>query len=192
MAHPRPEDPRFTYGDYVQWTGDERWELIDGSARMMSPAPGRWHQEVVLGIGAQVRLFFRGKSCQPFVAPFDVRLPRGDEVDEAIETVVQPDLAVLCDPEKIDDSGARGAPDWVVEVLSPATTSYDRITKRDLYEHHGVREYWLVDPVARGLLIYRLDDSGRYGSPESLPAEGETLVDLFPGLVIDWAFVYDE
>lgn len=195
MAEPKPEDPRFTYADYVQWTGDARWELIDGGARMTSPAPGRRHQDVVLGIGAQLRAQLRGRRCRVFVAPFDVRLASEDEpsaeADAAIDTVVQPDVAMVCDPSKLDEAGALGAPDWIVEVLSPATTSYDRLTKRDLYERHGVREYWIVDPVTRELWIYRLDAAGRFGDPETADAEGTTRVGITEELTVDWSFVYD-
>ena len=192
MAHPKTHDPRFTYGDYIQWTGDDRWELIDGAARMMSPAPGRWHQDVVLGIGAQARVQLRGGPCRAFVAPFDVRLPATDEDDAMVDTVVQPDVAVLCDTTKLDAAGARGAPEWIVEVLSPATTSHDRLTKRDLYELHGVREYWIVDPIERDLWIYRLKADGLYGEPETRIAEGRTAVDAVADLVVDWSFVFDE
>lgn len=191
MAQPRPEDPRFTYGDYVQWSGDERWELIDGVARMMSPAPSRWHQQVVSALGEQVGPELRRRGCSPFVAPFDVRLPTSDEPDEVVVTVVQPDYSVICDSAKLDDAGCRGAPDWIVEVLSPSTTGHDRIAKRDLYERHGVREYWIVDPIDRDLWIYRLDESGRFGDPAQASAEGVTAVGIFPDLAVDWDRVFE-
>ncbi|MCA9712927.1 MAG: Uma2 family endonuclease, partial [Myxococcales bacterium] len=126
--------PRFTYGDYRQWMGDERWELIDGEAYLMSPAPKRRHQRASMGLSAQIANALEGGSCQVYAAPFDVRLPDGDEADDDVATVVQPDVVVICDPAKLDDAGCRGAPDWVVEILSPSTTARDRIDKRDLYQ----------------------------------------------------------
>lgn len=139
-------DPRFSYGDYVLWQGDDRWELIDGEAFCVSPAPRTAHQRILLEIGSQSRNALQGHRCQPFVAPFDVRLPEGSKADEKIKTVVQPDVVVICDPGKIDEKGARGAPDFVVEILSPATTSRDRVQKAALYERLGVRECWIADP----------------------------------------------
>lgn len=101
----------------------------------------------------------------------------------------EPDLAVICDPAKLDDKGCRGAPDWVIEVLSPATAAKDQRQKRDLYERHGVREYWLVHPTDRVLILYRLKD-GRYAKPDVQPATGEAAVATLPGLMIQWANVF--
>jgi Uma2 family endonuclease len=185
MPQPAVERDRFTYGDYRRWTDDERWELIDGEVYDMSPAPTRIHQEWVLEIAAQAHEFLRGAPCQVFVAPFDVRLPRADEADERVETVVQPDIAVICDPGKLDDAGCRGAPDWIVEVLSPRTAAKDQREKRAAYERAGVREYWLVHPTDRTLMIYRLD-CGAYGRPEVQPLVGETAVAAIAGLSIAW------
>lgn len=155
MPQQAPAAPRFTYGDYRRWHGDERWELIDGEARAMSPAPSRLHQQVLTRLAAQIVPALEDGPCEVYVAPFDVRLPRGDEPDDEIETVLQPDLSIICDPEKLDGAGCRGAPDWVIEVLSPATEARDRVHKRALYERHGVREVWLVDPEDRTVTVYR-------------------------------------
>ena len=183
------EDPvgtyHFNYGDYLQWTGDERWELIDGEPLCMSPAPSRVHQALVLELGSQILAYLRGKQCRVYVAPFDVRLPRGDEPDKEVATVVQPDVAVICDPAKLDDAGCRGAPDWVIEVISPSTGVRDQVQKRDLYEGRGVLEYWTIDPIGRLLTIYRRQSEGGFGPPETLPARGGQDVSLFPGLRID-------
>ena len=119
------------------------------------------------------------------IAPLDVRLPRGDEADEAVDTVVQPDLLVVCDPARIDE---RGVPDWIIEVLSPATAAHDQVRKRDLYETAGVREYWLVHPTDRIVIVYRLEN-GRYGRPDIAELTGETSPQAVPGVVIDWARV---
>jgi Uma2 family endonuclease len=119
------------------------------------------------------------------VAPFDVRLPEADEADDAIDTVVQPDIAVVCDPAKLDAAGCRGAPDWICEVLSPLTAAKDQIEKRALYERHRVREYWLVHPTDRNLTIYRLGDDG-YGKPDVQTLDGTTEVSVIDGLRIAW------
>ncbi len=185
MPQPASTPCRFTYGDYCQWPDDERWELIDGKAYDMSPAPTRMHQKLVLEIGAQVYAQLRDKPCEVYVAPFDVRLPSADEVDARVDTVVQPDVAVICDPAKLDDAGCRGAPDWIVEVLSPGTAVKDQTKKRALYERHGVREYWLLHPTDRVLTIYRLLD-GAYRKPEVQALSGETPVGVLAGLVIRW------
>jgi len=184
-------DPRFTYGDYVRWSGDERWELIDGEAIAMSPAPSRRHQEAVVGLVGQIAPQLRGARCRLYVAPFDVRLPRGAEADAEVDAVVQPDLAVVCDPAKLDAAGCRGAPDWIIEVISPATAARDRVQKRDLYERNGVREYWVLDPDGRRLTIHRLDSSSRrYATPETAKAEGTASPRAVSGVSIDWSLVF--
>jgi Uma2 family endonuclease len=127
----------------------------------------------------------KGKLCRAFTAPLDVRLPKEDEADERIDNVVRPDVLVVCDSTKLDRRGVRGAPDWVVEVWSPSTASHDQIKKRQLYERHGVREYWLIHPIDRVLTVYRLID-GEYGKPELSELRGETSVSVLPDIVIQW------
>jgi len=178
----------FTYGDYRQWPEDERWELIAGEAYAMSPAPTRTHQTVLVEILRQVANFLEGKPCQVFVAPFDVRLPEREESDDEIETVVQPDLAVVCDASKLDEKGCRGAPDWVIEVLSPSTASKDHVRKKSLYERHGVREYWLVHPTDQLLTRYLLEGKG-FGPALIEEIAGFTEVVVLPGLAIEWGFM---
>ena len=147
----------FTYADYVARPEGDRWELIDGEAYAMSPAPTNAHQLIVGELFTTIHDYFRGKSCRPFVAPFDVRLPKMGLADQQIDTVVQPDISLVCDPDKLKDNhGCLGAPDWVIEVLSPSTAIHDQRTKRALYERHGVAEYWLVHPGDRSVSIYRL------------------------------------
>jgi len=179
----------FTYADYCTWPDEERWELIDGEAYAMSPAPARIHQEVVVALVAQIHGALDGTACQVYVAPFDIRLPDQDEADEAIETVVQPDIAVICNPAKLDEKGCRGAPDWIIEVLSPSTAAKDQIRKRELYERHGVLEYWLVHPTDRILFVYRLGADG-YGKPQVLPTVGPCATAVIPDLAVDWNSVF--
>lgn len=185
MGLPRRDAQYHTYGEYLTWPEDVRYELIDGVAYAMAPAPSRRHQEILGEIYRQVANALAGKSCRPFIAPFDVRLPRGDEADEAVDTVVQPDLSVVCDPAKLDERGCRGAPDWVVEVLSPATAGHDHILKRTVYERAGVKEYWLVHPIDRIVTVYRLE-GGRFASPEFRELTGRQAVTAVPGVEIDW------
>jgi Uma2 family endonuclease len=179
---------KYTYADYALWPDDERWELINGEAYAMT-APQRLHQDIVFELGRQVGNYLQGKPCKGYVAPFDVRLPRKDEADAKVETVVQPDLSVICDQSKLDKMGCRGAPDWIVEVLSPSTTLKDMNTKRSLYEQHGVQEYWIIHPEERWLLVYTLDSQGRYGKPGVFGMDEPTAVQLFPGLSINWPFI---
>ena len=185
MSLPRRDDARHTYGEYRQWPEEARYELIDGVAYAMAPAPTRVHQEILLELARQVANALVEHPCKAFIAPFDVRLPKGDEADDEVDTVVQPDLSVVCDPGKLDEHGCRGAPDWIVEVLSPATASHDHIHKRAVYERAGVREYWLVHPVDRIVTIYRLED-GRYGAPEVRELQGRQVVGVVPVVEIDW------
>jgi Uma2 family endonuclease len=178
-----------TYSDYKTWRDDERWELIDGVPYSMGPAPTRLHQQIVLELGRQIANFLRERECDVYLAPFDVRLPGDDdEADDAVNTVVQPDISVICDPEKLDEAGCRGAPDWIIEVLSPATAAKDQIHKRALYERHGVQEYWLVHPTDGTVTVYRLLD-GQYGKPEISETQGRLSDPTLAGLEIDWSML---
>lgn len=179
----------YTYADYSRWPAGERWELIDGIAYAMGPAPVRLHQKVLGNLFRQAADALEGKPCEVYIAPFDVRLPKRKENDEAVDTVVQPDLSVICDPAKLDDKGCRGAPDWIVEVLSPATASHDHLAKRALYERVGVREFWLVHPVDRIATLYRQIAPERFGPAEIIELTGQTAVGILPDIVIEWARV---
>lgn len=176
----------YTYSDYLTWPDDVRYELIDGVAYLMTPAPTLEHQDIAGEIYRQLANTLEGKPCRPYIAPVDVRLPKGNEADKDIDTVVQPDVLVVCDPGKLDRRGVRGAPDFVVEVLSPSSAYHDHKRKREVYERAGVREYWLVDPVERLIHIYRLGDQSRYGKPEVREMKEETQVSVLPEVVIRW------
>jgi Uma2 family endonuclease len=147
---------RFTYRHYRTWPESERWELIEGQAWAMSPAPTTRHQELSRRLERALDDRLRDKACRMFHAPFDVLLPEGEEPDGEVDTIVQPDIVVYCDPSKLTEAGARGAPDLVVEILSPSTSKKDLNEKFSLYERHGVREYWVVDPAGEWLCVYRL------------------------------------
>lgn len=178
-------DAHYTYGDYRRWPPEERWELIEGTAWNMSPAPSRAHQAIL----GQLHLLFgewlKDKPRHLYLAPFDVQFPsRPDQVEDEIDTVVQPDLSVFCDPERLTDAGARGAPDVVVEILSPWTSKKDLNDKFSLYERHGVREYWVVDP-AGSVQVYRLNANGHYDDPEIAVRTGTVASAVIEGLRVD-------
>ncbi len=175
----------YRYGDYLTWPDDARYELIDGEAYLMAPAPDLPHQDIAGEVYFQLRQGLKGKPCRAFIAPVDVRLPRADESDDQIDTVVQPDVFVVCDPGKLDRRGVRGAPDWILEVLSPSTASHDQIKKRQLYERHGVKEYWLVHPVDKVLTIYRREHGG-YGKPDLFELTGQSTIASLDDLPITW------
>ena len=191
MAVPKTSDRRFTYADYLKWPDGERWELIDGEAYAMSPAPTISHQTTTGQLFRQIDEALDGAHCRALIAPVDVLLPTPDEADDRTTTVVQPDILVVCDPAKITERNVRGAPDWIVEVLSPATARHDHLTKRVLYERAGVREYWLVHPVDRVITVYVLKN-GKYGGPEIADMAGERSPTIFPEIVIRWQAILEK
>jgi len=189
----KDNNEHWTYADYLTWPDDERWEIIDGIAYAMSPAPGSKHQHIQAGFIAQLYMQLKGRSCQVFGAPFDVRLPDiSNQSDNEIETVVQPDVVVICDSSKIDDRGCNGAPDLVIEILSPSTSKYDLSDKRSLYERHAVGELWFVHPLDKTTMIFYLQENGKYGSPD-VYGENETVVlKSVDGVGIDLRDVFAE
>ncbi|MEF8714045.1 MAG: Uma2 family endonuclease [Accumulibacter sp.] len=188
MALALRDDQRHTYGEYLAWPEEARYELIDGIAYAMGPAPLRQHQRVVLEIARQIAAAVDGGPCEVNVAPFDVRLPRGNEGDDLIDTVVQPDIVVVCDRSKLDDRGCRGAPDWLVEVLSPSSAGHDQVRKLFLYERHGVLEYWLVHPADQVVTVYRLEN-GSYGRPLVQELLGTLSSSACHHVEIDWDII---
>ncbi len=152
---------RYTYADYLAWQIEERLELIKGWISRMS-APNLNHQRISLEITMAFGNHFAGHPCNLFVAPFDVRLPRKSKQDKQVYTVVQPDLCVICDDEKLDKRGCIGAPDLVIEILSPGNSKKEMREKYDVYEESGVREYWLVSPSEKTVVIYTLNQNQKY------------------------------
>lgn len=187
------QDDRFSYADYLTWDDGQRWELIDGQAYCMTPAPNRRHQALLGELFVQFYTHLEGKPCQVYLAPFDVRFPESPEDgDDEIDTVVQPDIVVICDQDKLDDRGAKGAPDLVVEILSPSSSKRDITVKFELYQRHGVKEYWLLYPNEKLLQLYRLGDDGRYGAPQAFGPEDLVSVPLLGELEIDLSKVLRE
>ena len=191
MPLPSQKQQTVTYRDYLSWPENYRVELLDGAVFDMSPAPSRRHQQVSGELFKQIAVFLTGKPCKVYSAPFDVRLPDEEEADDEVRTVVQPDILVVCDESKLDKRGCRGAPDVVVEVVSPATAARDQIYKVRIYEKAGVREYWIVHPVDNLITVRRLSPSGNYDVPKLIEGKGALEVGVLPGLVIDLDAVFD-
>lgn len=155
---------QYTYADYLSWDIEEMVELIKGKVfKRAAAAPSRIHQRLTGDLYTELNMFLKGKKCQAYNAPFDVRLPVKSKKDDKIYTVVQPDICVICDLDKLDDRGCIGAPDLVVEVLSPGNKQLELQHKYEVYEASGVKEYWLMDAPGQTLLIYTLVQ-GKYQS----------------------------
>ena len=187
MATPHPHGRHLTYADLRRWPAEGRWELVHGEAHEMSPAPSLLHQEIVGTLYTLLRAALHRpdeQGCRVLVAPVDVVLAPPGTPDEAADTVLQPDVLVVCDPARLAETHVRGAPDLVVEVVSPATAYRDEGIKRDLYERAGVAEYWIVHPVDRLVLRYALRE-GRYGRPDVLGPEETLRSTRFPDLALD-------
>lgn len=193
MALPLEKTDRpFTYRDYFSWPDGEHWELIDGIPVAMSPAPMRRHQTISMNLVRMLsKVILPASRCKLYHAPFDVRLPEANEADDDIITVVQPDLVVICDPSKLDDRGCRGAPDLVIEILSPSTAIMDLQTKRDLYERHGVSEYWIVQPMERIVIIYLFQD-GRFDRGSIFTEADDPSLRILPDVRISLKDVFAE
>ena len=182
----KKQEERFTYGDYYNWPDDERWELIEGIPYSMAP-PSTQHQDISMELSWQIKNFLvnNNKKCKIYTAPFGVRLPEADEANEEIDTVVQPDISVICDSEKIDEKGCKGAPDLIIEILSRSTASKDQIQKLALYEKHGVKEYWIVNPFDKSVNIYILEQDSNYGIVKHFDSKTKVKVQVIEGLKID-------
>jgi Uma2 family endonuclease len=186
----KKEKRLFTYRDYLKWPEDERWEIIEGIAYNMSGASER-HQSVSFEISRQLGNYFQNKKCKVYYSPFDVILPSGDEPDEEVLTVVQPDIFIVCDKKKIYETKCKGAPDLIIEILSPSTGKKDMREKRKLYEKNGVKEYWIVDPVHNTIQVFRLNDTNKYEFPVLYIEDDKILnIDMFPKLKINLKKVF--
>jgi Uma2 family endonuclease len=176
-------DKRYTYADYLTWQFSEMVELIKGKIVKMSPAPSSSHQRVSTGLTGEFYNFLKGKPCQVFAAPFDVRLTRVKNEKE-ITSVVQPDLCVICDPTKIDEQGCLGAPEMIIEILSPSTTRKDVHDKFELYQEAGVLEYWIVSPNDKIVDVFLLEND-TYQFKGKYTLSDKVAVYTLPGLTID-------
>lgn len=164
----------YTYQDYVQWNDDQRWELIDGVPHNMSPAPNTSHQRLVSRLTSFFNQKLNGKKCEVFPLPTDVILSDYD--------VVQPDVLVVCSPEKVKEKGIFGAPDLVIEIVSPSSSRRDRWDKKALYEKYGVKEYLQFDPDAKYAEQYVLDKNGKYSSGDAFADKDSISLQSLDGL----------
>lgn len=182
----------YSYADYFRWKFEERVELIKGFIHKMSPAPSPKHQLISGNLFWQIKAFLKDRSCLVFAAPFDVRLADSKKKtdDSAVFTVVQPDLCIICDPSKIDERGAIGAPDLVIEVLSPGNSRKDTEIKFDLYEENGVKEYWVVDPRHKTIRLYILTGT-KYSGRQPFTEGDEICSVLFPELKFSLEQVFE-
>lgn len=168
---PDPNE-KYRFSDWRNWPEDERWELIEGLAFDMSPAPTVPHQDYIMKLSNRLYTFLEESPCRLFIAPLDLFLEEEEEGDRG-DTVVQPDIMVVCDPEKIRKNGIHGTPNFIVEVLSDSTANKDFSIKRDLYERSGVREYWLIQPDTATVYQYLLE--GDHFAPLIEHRRGDTV-----------------
>jgi Uma2 family endonuclease len=184
---------RYTYADYLTWMDDMRREIYDGFVKLMTPAPNLKHQEISFNLTGIFRNYLLKNKCRGFAAPSDVRLPKNkNKSDETIYTVLQPDLYVVCDLSKLDDRGCLGAPDLVIEITSPKTARRDLKDKYQIYEQHGVREYWIVNPSDENVLTFVLDANGKFQLAGLYAGDDKIPVHIFDGdLQIDLTEVFE-
>jgi Uma2 family endonuclease len=186
-------ESRYTYADYLLWGFQERVEVIKGRIRQMA-APSMRHQRVAINLSSQIKWFLKKSPCQIFAAPFDVRLPlpahraKGDKID----TVVQPDICIICDKTKLDEQGCIGAPDLIVEILSPGNSKKEMREKYDLYQEAGVTEYWVVFPSEQVLQRYILNEQNIYLAQRP-DVEGDLVgITFLPGFELKVEEIFEE
>lgn len=185
MSRPAEHLPRYTYADYASWPEDVRGELDGGVFHAMN-APTVSHQRISMRLSYQLQGQLRGQRCEPFAAPTDVLFVQPGQRDEDCTDVAQPDLFIVCNPDRVLTKYIRGAPDFVLEILSTSTRRRDQVRKLALYEREGVREYWLLDPEARVLTVYTLGADARFGRPLVIESEGHTALHILPEVAVNW------
>ena len=182
---------RFTYADYLTWKFQERVELIKGWLYKMSPAPNRSHQTVSMKVANAIFNYFEQKPCNVYAAPFDVRFfdKQKSKEDNKVYTVVQPDICVICDDDKLDERGCIGSPDWIIEIVSPGNTKKEMQLKFDLYEENGVKEYWIVHPGDTTVTVFQLKEN-KYQFKKYYVKGDKIPCDLFKGLKINSNLIF--
>jgi Uma2 family endonuclease len=177
----------YSYADYLTWQFEQTVELIRGHIWPMS-APSRKHQRISWKLAAGIEHHFAKQTCQPYAAPFDVRLydrRKSAKANKDVYTVIQPDLCIVCDLDKLDDQGCLGAPDLVIEILSPGNSAKEMKIKKLLYEENAVREYWIVDPDHETVFQFHLTDTELY-SPATIYASDDLLQSVvFPDFTVE-------
>ncbi|MDX2190915.1 MAG: Uma2 family endonuclease [Bacteroidota bacterium] len=179
----------YTVADYLNWQFDEMVELIKGKIFKMSPAPRNYHQVISSNLIYNLVNITKKTKCKAYHAPFDVYL---NGIDKLSNTVVQPDICIVCDPTKIEDRGCVGAPDLIVEIISPSTMKKDLDYKYHLYEENGVREYWIIMPEYKQILVYVLDmETNKYMHVGDFGVEDKVPVHIFDGITLDADFIFN-
>jgi len=180
----------YTYADYLKWQFEERLELFRGRIFKLS-APNTKHQDLSRNILVPIALFLKKKSCKIFAAPFDVRLPvKNRKKDDEVTTVVQPDICVICDESKIDSRGCCGAPDLVVEILSPGNSKKEIRLKHELYEEAAVKEYWIVNPEEENIVVFVLNEEGKFSGLNMYASDDTIQSFAVPGLNINVSEIF--
>lgn len=187
---PLPQEQCYTFADLLSWDDSTRYELYDGVPVALA-SPSNVHQLISGELFRQLANYLVGKCCKVYSAPFDIRLfEEKDDSPEDVSVVVQPDISVVCDSNKTDGHGCKGAPDMVIEVTSPSTARYDKLLKFNLYQRAGVREYWIVDPAARVVSVYTLEN-GKYQAA-AYGADSSVRVGALDDCTIDLSMVFPE
>ncbi len=180
----------YTYADYLQWKFEERLELFRGKIFKLS-APNTRHQEISGNLTALLHTYLKGKECKVYHAPFDVRLPvKNKKKDDEVITVVQPDLCVICDQSKLDSRGCCGAPDLVIEILSPGNSKKEIRLKHELYEEAGVKEYWIVNPEEENIVVFILTEEGKLSGLKMYAGDDTIQSIAVPGLNINLTEIF--
>ncbi len=182
----------YSYADYMRFEFDERLELIKGQIFRMSPAPSKIHQRILTNILGPIYDTLKGKQCQVYPAPFDVRLAKKTQDDKEVFTVVQPDIVVICDKDKLDKRGCIGTPDIVVEILSPGNNKKELINKYEVYEEAGVKEYWIVSPSEKTFFKYMLNKDGKFLPTKLLTVGEEVTTPIMPGFILNLEEVFQD
>ena len=182
----------YSYADYLTWKFEQAVELVKGKILPMA-APSRKHQAISRELNGLFYNHFKNHRCRFYAAPFDVRLydsRKSEKANKDVYSVVQPDICIICDLEKLDDKGCIGAPDLVIEILSPGNSAKEMKIKKALYEENQVREYWIIDPEHENAFQFHLTEAGVY-SPASIYVNDDTFESvIFPGLMIDLQGVF--
>lgn len=191
MALPA-EKKSCTFADVLNWSENMRGEVINGEAVMMAP-PSRIHQKILAELTRQLGNYLAGKQCEVYPAPFAVRLfEGGGESPDKVDTMVEPDISVVCDKSKLDKYGCKGAPDMVMEILSPSTRRHDRLVKLNLYQQAGVREYWIVNPDEQTVQVFMQDGGGLLRLIEEYEKDSMAKVNVLDGCIIELGRVFTE
>ncbi|MCF8371173.1 MAG: Uma2 family endonuclease [Bacteroidales bacterium] len=174
---------RYTYADYLTWMDNVSRELYNGFIKLMTPSPSRKHQLISTNLVSICWNYLRNKNCEVYHAPSDVRFPtnKKDKADNSIYTVLQPDLYVVCDLSKLDDRGCLGAPDFIIEIVSAQNSKRDIKDKFEIYQNHGVREYWIVNPNDENVNVFLLDKKGKYQLGGMFAGDDKIPVHIFNG-----------